>query len=329
MTGGSVETTARLRAAPWSDVPPAAWPDAGPASDLLDLRVRRPAWLTRYAGVLVVLDALAMAAATLTAKISWLGLDPEPLAIRSFSIPYSALVLVTVPTWVAILGFVGAYDLGPFGTNPRVWARLVRAGAQLLAVIAVAYYFAHLEQLGRGVLVGLIPLAVVFTAIGRLGARVVLDQLRHGGRAQRTAVVVGHQRGVDAVVQQIDSRPDAGIDVVGVSLVGDPGAASGNGGHASTDMEIDGNGRDSDIGDVNIAPPPDCVALIAQSLARTGAESVIVTGGLEHGQLRRIAWMLEGTGVPLLVAPAPAELQELTATTLRPVAGLPLLHFDA
>lgn len=323
-----METTARARAAPLRDVRSATRPDTDATGGRIDLRVPRPAWLTRYALVVVGLDALAMAAATLTAKISWLGLDPEPLYIRSFSIPYSALVLVTVPTWVAILGIVGAYDLGPFGTNPRVWARLIRAGAQLLAVIAVAYYLVHLEQLGRGVLVGLIPLALVFTAVGRVGALIVLDQLRHHGRARRTTLIVGHRRGVETVMHQIDARPDAGVAVVGVSLVGEgaDGAGNGDGARTGTDAGADGNGADRR--DTTSPEGTDRTGVVARALARTGAETVIVTGGLEHGQLRRIAWMLEGTGVPLLVSPAPADLQELTDTRLRPVAGLPLLHLD-
>jgi hypothetical protein len=54
---------------------------------------------------------------------------------------------------------------------------------------------------------------------------------------------------------------------------------------------------------------------------------VIITGGLAQGELRDIAWMLEGTGVALLVTPAPADLQELPSV-MRPVAGLPLLYLD-
>jgi hypothetical protein len=346
-----VETTAPARVAPRRDGRAAARPDADDATEPVDLHVPRPAWLTRYALVLVGLDALAMAAATLTAKISWLGIDPEPLHIRDFSIPYSALVLVTAPTWLAILGIAGAYDLGPFGTNPRVWSRLVRAGAQLLAVVAVAYYVVHLEQLGRGVLVGMIPLALAFTVIGRVGALFVLDQLRHHGRARRTALLVGHQRAVDTVMHLINARPDAGVEVVGVSLVGtddDPRRPrNGHTGSADTDDratagangDARSNGRDQGTGQADTngnitngerpAPPPvDRAALITRSLTRTGAETVIVSGGLEHGQLQRLAWVLEGTGIVLLVTAAPADMQELTVTRMRPVAGLPLLHLD-
>ena len=67
-----------------------------------------------------MLDATAMGAATLTAKISWLGINPESFHIRSSSIPYGALALLTVPTWVVLLALAGAYDLGPFADERPV-----------------------------------------------------------------------------------------------------------------------------------------------------------------------------------------------------------------
>ncbi|MBN2623334.1 MAG: hypothetical protein JXA83_08200 [Acidimicrobiales bacterium] len=279
------------------------------------LRVPRPAWLSRYAGALVVLDAMAMAVATLTAKISWLGIDPEPLAIRSFSIPYWALALVTVPTWVALLGIAGAYDLGPFGTSHRVWRRLVRAGAQLLAVVAVAYYFAHLEQLGRGVLVGLIPLAVVFTVAARVVAGASLEALRRRGRARRTALVMGTVRSVRVLLGHLERQRSAGIEVVGViELDEDTSAVGADAGGSAYGLDISGTRRGIRF-------------RMAEALDTTRAETMIVTGGLAPGQLRDIAWMLEGTGVELLVVPTPADIEGLR-TEIRPVAGLPLLYLD-
>ena len=160
----------RTTAPPRTDPARGGGPDRHNGS-VPDLHVTRPAWLTGYTGLLVLLDATAMAAATLTAKISWLGINPESFHIRSYSIPYGALALLTVPTWIVLLALAGAYDLGPIATSPRSWIQVVRAGAQLLAVIAVSYYVLHLEMLGRGVLVGLVPLAVALTlGAARAGA---------------------------------------------------------------------------------------------------------------------------------------------------------------
>ncbi|HEX6570236.1 MAG TPA: hypothetical protein VF015_13770, partial [Acidimicrobiales bacterium] len=66
---------------------------------------------------------------------------------------------------------------------------------------------------------------------------------------------------------------------------------------------------------------------VAEALARTGAETLVVTGGLPQGRLRDLAWMLEGTGIELLVTPTPADVEGLRSE-IRPVAGLPLLYLD-
>ncbi len=339
----------RTTAPPRTDPARAGGPDQRNGS-APDLHVTRPAWLTGYTGLLVLLDATAMAAATLTAKISWLGINPESFHIRSYSIPYGALALLTVPTWIVLLALAGAYDLGPFATSPRSWIQVVRAGAQLLAVIAVSYYVLHLEMLGRGVLVGLVPLAVALTLGARALARLALDQLRRRGRARRTALVVGAPRSVDGFAHQVESRPASGVAIVGRSVLGDHATpergssdttpaepTNGNGTGAKAQRVIGraavpGNGNGGGPAPVTGSPPPngtdsDGTQQLARALARTGAETVIITGGLAQGELRDIAWMLEGTGIALLVTPAPADLQELPSV-MRPVAGLPLLYLD-
>lgn len=334
LTGGiAVETTAPARSLPLHRTFSTPRP-----ADPVAPQVARPPWLTVYTAALVVLDATAMAAATLTAKISWLGINPESFHIRSFSIPYGALTLATVPAWIVLLALAGAYDLGPFGTAPRTWMQVVRSGAQLLAVVAVAYYILHLAQLGRGVLVGLIPLAVALTLGERAAARLVLDQLRRRGHARRTALLVGNQRGVDAMCEQTRARPESGVSVVGVSVIGTgreddtdtpAGPASGSRTDPAGGVGAPRAGADTPAARANGERPDlDRISTIARALARTRAETVIVTGGLDQGQVRDLAWMLEGTGIALLVAAAPADLHELTTTVLRPVAGLPLLHLD-
>jgi len=335
-----VETTALARSASVED---ALSSRASSPSALPDLQVSRPRWLIAYTAVLVMLDGAAMAAATLTAKISWIGIDPEPLYVRSYSIPYTALTLATVPTWLVLLALVGAYDLGPFASNSDDWSRVIRAGAQLLAVIAVAYYIVHLALLGRGVLAGTVPLAVILTLGGRTLAQLALGELRRRGHARRTALVIGSQGSVDTFVRHLESRPTAGVTVVGVSVIGDdtppveaagqpsgddrgsvPNGAAANGGD-DRDAAPEAAGRAVSNGArAGMHPHP---LVVSDALARAGAETLIVTGGLAQGQLRDIAWMLQGTGIELMVIPTPGDIEGLS-TEIRPVAGLPLLYLD-
>jgi CoA-binding domain len=318
--------------------------------------VDRPRWLTTYVAVLVVVDAVAMIGATALARMSWLGLAPADLHLRSVQLPYLVLSVATVPTWLVILALVGAYDLGPFGAAAGLWTRVVRAGAQLLAVVAVAYYVLHLEMIGRGVLVAVIPLAVALTLAVRAAVGLAVRRARRQGLARRSALVVGSRRGVEAVVHQLTARPSSGITPVGALVVGptapaDGGNGNGNGGASADDdrSHEPAGGDEPRVVTGDPAPgdpaasrsgaealagpggPPvvtgDPAPAVAAALARSGAEAVIVTGGLARGQLRAIAWRLEGTGVELLVMPAPGDLEGLRAE-IRPVAGLPLLYVD-
>jgi FlaA1/EpsC-like NDP-sugar epimerase len=258
--------------------------------------VRRPRWLAGYVAALVASDAAAMGAATLAAKVSWFGFDSDPLLIRSITIPYNALAVATVPLWLVLLALAGAYDVGPTGATRGHWKLVIRAGAQLLAVMAVAYYVLHLALLGRGMLIALIPLAVGFTLVARAVAGACLAYLRRRGRVCRPALVIGRRRGAEAMVTQLQVRPSSGLTVADVLILDVPGD------HATLDE-------------------------ITAGLDRTGAEVLVVTGGLARGQLRDMAWALEGTGIELLVTPAPAEMEGLR-TEIRPIAGLPLLYLD-
>ncbi len=313
-----METTALARS---TTVDAAAAVASAPRVASADVRIARPRWLVAYTTVLVVLDGTAMAAATLTAKISWLGINPDSLQIRSFSIPYGALALATVPTWLVLLALAGAYDLGPFGSSSGEWTHIVRAGAQLLAVVAVAYYILHLAMLGRGVLAGTVPLAVALTLAGRAVARAGLDGLRRAGHARRTALVIGSQRGVDAFVRQLDRHPAAGVTIVGLSVIGDDGDETEPPGDHTPGDESDGTATAA-----RPARRPHLLA-VSDALSHTRAETLIVIGGLAQGQLRDIAWTLQGTGVELLVTPTPSDIEGLRSE-IRPVAGLPLLYLD-
>ncbi len=259
--------------------------------------IRRPRWLAGFVASLVGADALAMGAATLVAKASWLGLDSGPLQVRSITVPYNALALATVPLWLVLLALTGAYDVGPTGATRGHWKLVIRAGAQLLAVVAVGFYVLHLALLGRGMLVALIPLAVGLTLALRALVGAGLHHLRRRGRACRPALVIGRRRGAEAVASQLQMRPASGLTDAGVLILDAPGSSN------------------TTIHDVTAA------------LANTRAEVLVVTGGLARGKLRDLAWALEGTGVELLVTPGPAEMEGLR-TEIRPVAGLPLLYLD-
>jgi FlaA1/EpsC-like NDP-sugar epimerase len=267
---------------------------------------RRPLWLRQHVALLVAFDALAAGLAGGTSRVLAFGLEgPAELPVRSFAIPYSLIALAAVPTWIVVLATAGAYDVGPFGAPSREIGKVVRAGATFLALIAVAYFLLHLEQLGREFLAPIVPLAVGFTLAGRFGAQLVLRERRRRGHGFRRAVVVGSRSRVADLVRHLADHRFGGLEPVAACVPGDRAPVAYNG----RDVPVLG-GSDA----------------VLSTLRQTGADSVVVAGNLEPGEMSSLAWSLEGSGIDVLVVPTPAE-HELVIEA-RPVAGLPLLYVD-
>ena len=265
-----------------------------------------PGWLRRHLRLLVLLDAAAVTVATLSAKLLSFGPGPDHLTVRGMEIPYNALTFLTVPAWLVVLGMSRSYDIGPFGTGQREMRRVVSAAAHFLALIAVAYYVVHLERLGRGFLIVIVPLATALTLLGRFGARGWLQVQRSRGQAMRRAVVLGPRRQVRLLADHLLAHPGAGVVPVAAVVPGDSRALPA------------GDGQ------LPVAGSPDDVV---GALGAVGADLLLITGNLAPGELRKLTWQLEGSGVDVLVAPTVGH----TITPqldVRPIAGLPLLYVD-
>jgi FlaA1/EpsC-like NDP-sugar epimerase len=277
-------------------------------------RREAPRWLHKHVQLLVVLDALAAAAATLASKALAFGLgSAAELHVRSVQIPYAALMVLSVPAWLVVLASTRCYDVGPFGTGNAEVRRVVSAGAHFLAVMAVAYYVLHLENLGRGFVAAMVPFATGFTLMGRALARYQLRLQRQHGHATRQALVMGQPRHTALLLDHLASHPFSGIV---------PVLAAVPGGEAELRRQALAPLPGLRMADA-LADVPDVLA----ALTTTGADLLIVTGGMTSGELRKLTWRLEGTGVAVMVAPTVAGLAG-PRLDVRPVAGLPLLYVD-
>ena len=287
----------------------AAAPPRAPAPELVGAPAPTssgPLWLRRHLQLLVLLDAVAVTGATLSAKLLSFGPGTDHLTVRGLEIPYNALTVLTVPAWLAVLGLSRSYDVGPFGTSSREMRRVVSAAAHFLALIAVAYYVVHLERLGRGFLIVIVPLATALTLLGRFAARGWLQLQRSRGQAMRRAIVLGPRRQARLLADHLLAHPGAGVVPVAALVPGDSRALPAG------------------VQQLPVAGTPDDVM---GALGRVGADLLLITGSLASGELRKLTWQLEGSGVDVLVAPTVGRITT-PRLDVRPVAGLPLLYVD-
>ena len=265
---------------------------------------RRPRWIRRHVQLLVGLDAAAAALATAAARYVRFGVEPAELVVRDVTIHYTYLAIAIVPTWLAVLAAGRCYDVGPFGTGVRL-RRVVRAGANFLAVVAVVYFVLQVENLRREFLGMAVTLAVAFTLVFRALAARSLGARRREGGGRRRALVVGSRSTAATVVRRLALRRGAELSPVG-ACVPDPGTPL-----MVNERELPVLGGLDDVLD---------------AVAASGADAVVVTGSLASGRVQRLTWALEGTGIDIFVVPALTH--QAVELDVRPVAGLPLVYVN-
>jgi len=264
----------------------------------------RSPWLKSYARSLVVVDLAALVLAALVALLVRFGAGPGELR----GISYYAVAAVLVLLWVAVLALSRCYEMRFVGSGPEEFRRVGNASIRLTAVVALIGYGAQLD-LARGFVALVLPIGLLLLLIGRYAARGVLHARRRRGRWTHRVVVVGNHPQAEALIGLLRQDPLSGLQVVGACV---PGARGWRDPRRALDVPILGS-----------------LGSVTRAIVDSGADAVAVAAspGVTAEALRRLSYELEGTGVDLLVAPA---LTNITGTrvSLRPVAGLPLLHLD-
>jgi exopolysaccharide biosynthesis polyprenyl glycosylphosphotransferase len=281
-----------------------AGPSGVPRSAWFRARRRAARWYRPYAALLGLLDYGATALASYTAIALFAqasaGFQKDPQL-------FDLIAYVLLPsTWVAILWSHGAYDRRYLGVGTDEFKRVVRASWTVVAIVAFLAFATKTDVSRLSVGVALVGALAYMLAL-RYGVRQVLYLLRHRGLATHRLLLVGTLPEALEVQAAISRNPAAGLVPVGVHLVEGYAAPAGH----STPVPVYA-GRDvlSLIREVN-----------ADTIAVCGSAST------EPGELRRLAWQLEGTGVDLVVAP---QLTDIAGPRvhIRPVEGLPLLYVE-
>jgi exopolysaccharide biosynthesis polyprenyl glycosylphosphotransferase len=280
-------------------VPRSAWTRAGR---------RASRWHRPYISLLLLLD---FGAAVLA---SWISISRFEQARAGFHITdddatwFNTVAYLLLPLgWLVVLWANGAYDRRYLGLGTDEFKRVTRAAVAVAASVSFLA-FATKTALSR-LTVGTVLLgAMLLILLARYLARKVLHMLRrHGGQATQRVVLVGTLPEALQVYKAVSRSPAAGLVPVAIHLTDGYAAARG----VQTPIPVYA-GRD-----------------LLSLVREVGADTIAVCGSAsaEPGELRRLAWQLEGSGVDLIVAP---QLTDIAGPRvhIRPIEGLPLLHVE-
>lgn len=273
------------------------WPADGVIARLASQRLA--SWTGGYLRQAVAADSICgLAAGLLAFQVRFRGAPGGAASYLLFS-------LVLPVLWIISLRLAGGYDSRFIGVGTDEFRRVLNGGICLTASVAIVSY-ATKTELARGYVVIAIPSLTVLDLFARLTLRKRLHKLRTLGNCMRKVVVVGHAHVAADLAALLRRETYHGLWVVAACVV-----------DAAHHHEIDS------------IPVIGGLSRVTEAVERYDADMVAVLSCPEMSgvMLRDLAWDLEKTGTDLCVAPALLDVAG-PRTTIRPAAGLPLLHMD-
>jgi exopolysaccharide biosynthesis polyprenyl glycosylphosphotransferase len=263
-------------------------------------------WLHRYARTALFCDAsVVLCTGLLSVLLRFGGDDPR---LDHHPVSYYGLAVAVALLWVAGIAMNRSYETRFLASGSEEYRRLGAASLRLMGVLGGLAYVTKTD-VARGFLLLYLPLGTIALLLGRRFLRFRLYRARQQGRSFHRTVVVGGRAQVREFVDTLKTDRENGLHVVGVCL--DVGADDAN------DPMLIG------------LPVAGSLLDVRDAVARLQADTVAVAAapGIGGEALRRLAYEFEGTGIHLLVAPALVNVAG-SRISIRPVAGMPLLHVD-
>jgi exopolysaccharide biosynthesis polyprenyl glycosylphosphotransferase len=218
---------------------------------------------------------------------------------------YLILSLALPVLWMITVRVFGGYERRFLGTGSDEFRRVLNAGLSLTGALALISYAVN-NELSRIYLVVSMQVIVLLALVVRFALRKRLHLLRNRGQCMSTVVAVGHKGAVKQLISELRREPHHGLKVVAACLAGE-----------SAETEVDG---------VPVVGDLDDAARVVRNV-NAGTVAVLSCPEMDGVKLRTLAWELEKTGTDLCVAPALLDVAG-PRTTVRPTAGLTLLHVD-
>jgi exopolysaccharide biosynthesis polyprenyl glycosylphosphotransferase len=258
-------------------------------------------WQRQYLRHVVLVDLAVILGSSFLALHIRFGASENSVT----GISYEVLTLLLVPVWIAALAIARAYEARYIGTGAEEFKRVGSASLRLMAVIAVISFTFKLE-LARGYVAIALPVGTVLLLVGRYGNRRLLHNRRNHGHYLRRVIAVGGVDGIRELADQLQAEPYVGYTIVGACL---PTPSES---FALPDIPVMGS-----------------LSQVMAAVAEVDADTVAVGigPGMSPEVLRSLSWELEGTGIALVVAPGLLDVAG-PRISVKPVAGLPLLHVD-
>lgn len=255
--------------------------------------------MTPYRNRLIVTDFVMISAAMgigllISSRATEWAIDPT-LAI------YGTPVVIGL-LWVVLLLARGSYDRKIIGLGTEEFRRIVSATLILFAVVAGISYLVRAD-ISRAYAFVSLPLGLLLIGVSRFSWRQWLYRQRKHGQLLSKIIVIATPRNSQVLADKLNQGSYAGYTVVD---------------------QIDlPKSHDSEVA------ISDWLNLVDKTITRTNASAIAIDPGDDapYEIIRQLSWRIEGRNLDLLISPGALDVAG-PRLSVRPAAGLPLLHLD-
>lgn len=238
--------------------------------------------------LLILVMSLGLA---ISSRASTWAIDP---VLAVYSVPFVIALL-----WLILLALRGSYDQRIIGLGTEEIRRVVSATLYTFAVVAGVSFLIRAD-ISRAYAFVSLPVGLLAIVWARFAWRGWLYRRRAQGEYQYRTVVVGSGAASDEIADHLERDAYAGYRVID-RFPAPPADESLEGWLDDLDSVLDS--------------------------ARAEALAVAPSATLTGEAIRQLAWRVEGRALDLLIAPAMMDVAG-PRLSVRPAAGLPLLHLD-
>ncbi|MCR2793528.1 sugar transferase [Microbacterium sp. zg.Y625] len=268
-------------------------------------------WRPAYARRLILSDLLVLIVVVFGAQVVWFGMGNAEVAMRDdlriSELSYWAFSTVLVLAWMWGLSLIDSRSHRVVGTGMAEYRRVVDCSVRLFGYVAIIGFLLRID-VARGFLLISLPVGIVALVLERWLWRRWINTRRRRGEYSARVLLVGSERSVAEIANELRRTPEAGYLVVGACVP---------------------TGKVADTIPGTSIPIMGAVSTIDRALAVTGADTVAVTStdDLPARKVKEISWSLEAGRQHLVLAPSIIDIAGPRLHT-RPVAGLPLIHVE-
>lgn len=266
-------------------------------------------WCAQYANKLRISDVTV--SAVVVAVAYWVRFGIPALQDSSVlkEAGYLWVGLAIVALWNLDLAYCRSREKGVFGAGVTEYRRVVQATLRTFGLMAIILLIFQID-VSRGFFAVALPLGIVLVVGERWLWRRWLSRQRRAGKSLSNVVVLGNPQDVEYVIGQLRDNLSTGYKVAGAALT-----------TLQPNMEL--------LLPWYEVPVLSTAADIADVVAKTGAEAVVVAGALPGGPkaIQELGWRLEDMATELVVS---SSLTNVAGPRVhfRLLEGLPLMRVE-